>query len=402
MTIAVPIGLDASQRTAIEGLVIRARVLLENDLAAQLEGRFGIHPDGTIEDEAALPDDTTDKITRRDLMQIVAHLRTLGEDPPGAVARLLREAAFTHLNRLVAIRIAEAIGLLPESLAAGPQSRGFKDLGEIMPMLAGDYRAYLRLCGDELAADTPALFDPRNPLLALEPSTAAFDDLIALVADPAATEIWLAPDTLGWAYQFFNTGDERREMREASAPRNSRELAVRNQFFTPRYVVDFLVQNTIGRRLIESDPASPLLSELPLLVDPPSQPGPPLDLERVKCLDPACGSGHFLLGCYDVLERAWELAGVSPSESAPKIVASLWGVDIDARCAQVASAAIVLRARRHCRHLPLPRPNIVTARGLPGGGRWHCLPTWSSPPASGASSTASAKSWPTPHCWARC
>ena len=52
-------------------------------------------------------------------------------------------------------------------------------------------------------------------------------------------------------------------MREAQAPRNSRELAVRNQFFTPRYVVDFLVQNTIGRRLIESDPASPLLDELP-------------------------------------------------------------------------------------------------------------------------------------------
>jgi len=87
----------------------------------------------------------------------------------------------------------------------------------------------------------------------------------------------------------------------------------------------------------------------------------------VKCLDPACGSGHFLLGCYDVLERAWELTGVTPSVSAPKIVASLWGVDIDARCAQVASAAIVLRARRHCRDLVLPRPNIVTARGLPGG-----------------------------------
>ncbi len=367
MMITATVGLDASQRAAFEKLVIRARALLEADLAAQLEGRFGIHPDGTIEDEAALPDDTTDKTARRDLEQVVAHLRTLGEDAPGAVARLLREAAFTHLNRLVAIRIAEAIGLLPESLGAGPQSSGYKDFGEIMPMLAGDYRAYVRLCGDELAADAPALFDPRNPLLALEPSTAAFDDLVALVADPAATEIWLAPDTLGWAYQFFNTGDERREMREASAPRNSRELAVRNQFFTPRYVVDFLVQNTIGRRLIENDPASPLLAELPLLVDPPTEPGPSLELEEVKCLDPACGSGHFLLGCYDVLERAWELAGVSPSESAPKIVASLWGVDIDVRCAQVASAAIMLRAKRHCRDLELPRPNIVTARGLPGG-----------------------------------
>ena len=190
---------------------------------------------------------------------------------------------------------------------------------------------------------------------------------MALLADPGTTEIWAASDTLGWSYQFFNTGDERRQMREAAAPRNSRELAVRNQFFTPRYVVDFLVQNTLGRRLIENDPASPLLGELPLLVDPPKVPGPVLELDQVKCLDPACGSGHFLLGCYDLLERAWELAGVAPSDSAPMIVAALWGVDIDARCAQVASAAIVLRARRHCRDLPLPRPNIITARGLPGG-----------------------------------
>jgi hypothetical protein len=366
-TTTAPSGLDAAQRAKLDRLISRARTVLENDFATQAEGRFGIHPDGTIEDEAALPDNTTDKNTRSDLDQIAAHLQALGEDPAGSVARLLREAAFTHLNRLIAIRIAEAIGLLPQSLANGRQSRGFRDLGEIMPILAGDYRAYLRLCGDELAADAPVLFDPRNPLLALEPSTAAFDELVALVADPSTEGIWRAPDALGWTYQFFNTADERREMREAPAPRDSRELAVRNQFFTPRYVVDFLVHNTIGRRLIESDPASPLLSELPMLVDPPTEPGPALDLEDVKCLDPACGSGHFLLGCYDVLERAWELAGVSPSESAPRIVASLWGVDIDARCAQVASAAIVLRARRHCRDLVLPRPNIVTARGLPGG-----------------------------------
>ena len=367
MTMTAHPGLDAAQRSKLERLIIRARMLLEIDFAAQTEGRFGIHLDGTIEDQAALPDSPTDKITRCDLEQIVTHLRTLGEGQAGAVARLLREAAFTHVNRLIAIRVAEAIGLLPESLARGPQSRGFRDLGEIMPMLATDYRGYLRLCGDELAADAPVLFDPRNPLLALEPSTAAFDELVALLADPGTTEIWTASDTLGWSYQFFNTGDERRQMRETSAPRNSRELAVRNQFFTPRYVVDFLVQNTLGRRLIENDPASPLLDELPLLVDPPKDPGPVLQLDQVKCLDPACGSGHFLLGCYDLLERAWELAGIAPSESAPMIVAALWGVDIDVRCAQVASAAIVLRARRHCRDLPLPRPNIVTARGLPGG-----------------------------------
>ncbi len=237
-----------------------------------------------------------------------------------------------------------------------------------MPILGDDYWGYLLLCGDELAADAPALFDPRNPLLALAPSTPALEEIVALLSSADATQLWVAPDTLGWTYQFFNTSDERRLMREgATAPRTSRELAVRNQFFTPRYVVDFLVQNTLGRRLIENDPTSALLGELPLLVDPPTTPGPPLDLSESSVLDPACGSGHFLLGCYDLLERAWELRGVPPSESAPVIVASLWGVDIDPRCSQVASAAVVLRARRHCRDLPLPRPNIITARSLPAG-----------------------------------
>ena len=189
MTMTAPPGLDNAQRSKLERLIIRARMLLESDFAAQVEGRFGIHLDGTIEDEAALPDITSDKITRSDLEQIVTHLRTLGEDPAGAVARLLREAAFTHVNRLIAIRVAEAIGLLPESLAKGPQSRGFRDLGEIMPMLSADYRGYLRLCGDELATDAPALFDPRNPLLALEPSTLVLEQLVALFVDPSTTKI---------------------------------------------------------------------------------------------------------------------------------------------------------------------------------------------------------------------
>ena len=346
---------------------MRARATLEGDLGGQLEGRFGIHADGAIEAEDALPDDATDRATRRELVEIIDHLCSLGETESNAVTRLLREVAFTHLNRLLAIRIAEAIGLLPESLANGRQSRGFRDLGEIMPILSDDYWGYLQLCGDELAADAPTLFDPRNPLLALAPSTAASDEVVALLADASLEPVWPTADTLGWAYQFFNTGDERRAMREAAAaPRTSRELAVRNQFFTPRDVVDFLVQNTLGRRLIENDPTSPLRDELPLLVDPPTERGLPVDLRDVAVLDPACGSGHFLLGCYDLLERAWELQGIPPSESAPEVVASLWGVDIDARCSQVASSAIVLRARRHCREHPVPQPHIVTARRLPG------------------------------------
>lgn len=362
-------ALDGTQRTSLERLVTRARRLLEDDLLERASGRFGIDPNGTIADEDALRLDPTALMQRRELVDVVDHLRSEGEDSPGAVGRLLREATFTHLNRFVAIRIAEALDLLPPSLAGGRSSQGFRDILELVPSLAGDdtggYWAYLSMCGDELAGDVPALFDPRNPLLALTPSPGALDDIVELLA-AADAALWLAPDCLGWVYQFFNTGDERRAMREESAaPRDSRELAVRNQFFTPRYVVDFLVQNSLGRRLIDADPTSPLLDELPLLIDPPEERGEPLDLADASMLDPACGSGHFLLAGYDVLERAWYHAGVDPAEAAPAIVRSLWGIDIDLRCSQVAAAAIVFRARRSCPDGDLPRPNIVCARALP-------------------------------------
>ena len=363
-------GLDEAQRGRLERLVGRARALLETDLAAQAAGRFGIDADGSLADEASLRLDPSGLADCRDIVAVVEHLRSEGNSPQEAVARLLREATFTHLNRLVAIRIAEDLGLLPPSLAQGEHSQGYRDVAEIAPLLAtagtDGYWTYLTMCGDELAGDVPVLFDPRNPLLPLAPSPTAVRDLVALLADPQDADLWAAPDCLGWCCQFFNTSEERSAMRDASpAPRDSRELAVRNQFFTPRYVVDFLVQNSLGRRLLDADPSSPLIDDLPLLVDPPTENGEPVGLRDVAVLDPACGSGHFLLAAYDLLERAWHHAGETPADAARHIVGSLWGIDIDPRCAQVASAALLFRARRWCPVGPLPRPNIICARSLP-------------------------------------
>lgn len=366
--------LTAEGRGGLERLVGRARARLEEDLAAQASGRFGIDVDGSVADEKELRLDRAGLADRREVVEVVRFLESEGRSSAEAVVRLIREAVFTHLNRLVAIRIAEALGMLPPSLAEGERSQGYLDVRELAPLLANDdtngYWAYLGLCGDELAADVPSLFDPRNPLLALAPSAAALRDLVGLFADPASGDLWSASDCLGWAYQFFNNAEDRRRARyrddgSPKAPESSQDLAVRNQFFTPGYVVDFLVQNSLGRRLMDADPGSPLLDDLPLLVDPPVEPGARLDLAEVSVLDPACGSGHFLLGAYDLLERAWQHAGVAPEESAPSIIGSLWGIDIDLRCVQVASAALLLRARRSCPLGQLPRPNIICARSLP-------------------------------------
>lgn len=363
-------ALSVDQRARLEDVVLAARGVLEADLVSVAAGRFGIDADGRVVGEGHLELDPVELADRRELLAVLEYLRQRGADGDSAVTALIREAVFTHMNRLLSIRIAEQFGLLPQSLAAGRGSHGFTDLLELAPALTDDdtrgYATYLALCGDELASDVPQLFDPRNPLLKLMPSPAALDDLVDLLADECLSDLWAADDTLGWAYQFFNRKEERDAMREASAiPRTSRELAVRNQFFTPGYVVDYLVQNTLGRHLVARDPTGQLVSQLSLLVDPPEYCGIPWDLDEISVLDPAVGSGHFLLGAYDLLEKAWELAGVDPAEAAPRILNNLWGIDIDLRPAQVAAMALTLRARRRAKHQPLPSPHIITARGLP-------------------------------------
>lgn len=365
-------GLNDRQRRALANLVTTARSILYQDAQRTLRGTYGILPDGTFQGEAGLAPDLAVRARRRTLEGVLAYLRAEGASAKGAVERLTREVAFTHLNRLLAIRIADALGILAPSLRDASESTGFRQwVDDLAPLLAssddtGGYWTYLSQCADELAIDAPALFDPRNPLLALRPSKGAFDATVALFADPDYADLWSADDTFGWAYQFFNTKEERQQMRaESTAPRDSWELAVRNQFFTPTYVVRFLVQNTLGRRLVEADPQTPLLDQLDLLVDPPTARSAPLDLAQVRVLDPACGSGHFLLGCYDILEAAWALHGVPPERAAPSILPCLWGVDIDPRAVQVAQTALVFRARRACGHAPLPPPNIVCAQALP-------------------------------------
>jgi hypothetical protein len=126
-------ALSAEQRSSLEKLVQKARRLIENDLEETLEGTFGINTDGRIEDEGGLSLSNAQAAVRADLVAIVKFLRSEGEGDAGSVARLVREAAFTHTNRLIAVRVAEATGLLPATMARGTASSGFRDFSDLDP-----------------------------------------------------------------------------------------------------------------------------------------------------------------------------------------------------------------------------------------------------------------------------
>ena len=405
--------MEKETRQKLERLTQQARRLLEQEFREQLEGRYDILLDGRIPLAPGAHLSPRERVIWDKLVAAVAHKRSLGITSAGAVAAYLREAAFHTLNRFVALKMLEARKLVQECISRGEDSAGFKEYIALAPGLVAlpdkGYRLYVETIFDEIAQEVRALFDRRDAATILWPRRQALHDLLAALNDPEIASVWIEDETIGWVYQYFNGEDERRQMRaESQAPRNSRELAVRNQFFTPRYVVQFLTDNSLGRTWCEMRGADTQLTHLDYLVK--SEEGfeeralkDPRDL---RVLDPACGSGHFLLYAFDLLsgdptrsffgiyEEAWRTEGAPKSEvtgrtlredyesesalhrAVPELILrhNLHGIDIDPRAAQIAALALWMRAQRayNDRNVPaqerpiIGRTNIVVAEPMPG------------------------------------
>jgi hypothetical protein len=402
--------MDKDTRNAIERATQKARRLLEDDFSEQLEGTFDVRLSGAVASNGGGHLTSPQRAVRERIVASIAHRRAAGMKPAEAVASYLRDAAFTALNRFAAIEMIEARGLAQECVRKGEQSSGYREFIGLAPGVAllpgGDgYRLYLECLFDELSTEVKVLFDRRDPASALWPRRAAFEELLGVLNAPELAAVWGEDETIGWVYQYFNSGDERRAMRDASqAPRNSRELAVRNQFFTPRYVVRFLTENTLVRIWIEmmgeGYGASRIADRCDFLVRDAESRGSRAkkDPRDLKLLDPACGSGHFLLYSFDLFLAIYEEAWADPAaaasattgrtlrddypdlsalrRAAPALILeqNLHGVDIDPRCAQIAALALWLRAQRAWKEAGLPasqRPritktNIVVAEPMPG------------------------------------
>ncbi|MBV8228024.1 MAG: SAM-dependent methyltransferase, partial [Verrucomicrobia bacterium] len=347
---------DSQTRNRLARFVAEARDLIADEFTQKFQSLYGLSSSGEITPLAYLRHlDEEQKATAERLRGRLRHLEPDAKDPdrvkPDTVEQLVREQAFTVLNRLAAIRMAEKRDIIVESVGRGYESKGFKVYLRVAGNALGDtyhkYRRYLFCLFDELAVDVGALFDRRSSAGLLFLREPALLQLLQLLNAPDLDSLWAEDETIGWIYQYYNDPAERKKMREqSSAPRTSRELAIRNQFFTPRYVVEFLSDNTLGRiwyemtkgqtRLKEhcrylirrpneiflrhgetapepADSADENLSQEELLKQPVHIPHRPLkDPRTIRMLDPACGSMHFGLYSFDLFEviydEAWEIA----------------------------------------------------------------------------------------------
>jgi len=442
--------MDQEIRNRLRNVVTQCRKLLEESISQELEGKYAIFAkkDQVTADSTAPMTHLNDEeqAARKDILDHLDHIKARGFKPKDALDQLIREIAFTHLNRLCAYKMMEArevyIGgqKFREAVSRGTKSNGFMfylamDGHEADERLYSTgqqeiaYRHFLDWLGGLLSEEIGVLFNPNDPANRLYPKQKTLDAVLDLLnvggikSDEAERRtawrtIWSEDETLGWVYQYFTPKELRDQARkESQAPRDSNELAFRNQFFTPRYVVEFLADNTLGRIWYEMQKGETGLrdqckymlrrpeevflqegerspketsEESDALKSPVYIPHrPKKDPRELRILDPACGSGHFLLYCFDLLFAIYEEAYHDPDlRSAltdkpidefrcaiPKLILAhnLHGIDIDLRCAQLAALVLWLRCQRSYQELGLKnqrpkisRSNLVCAEPMPG------------------------------------
>ena len=189
-------------------------------------------------------------------------------------------------------------------------------------------------------ADYTELLLPQNIL-----SEGGFVDMInhtEFITD----EQYASAELIGWLYQFY-ISDRKDEAFAKKGKYDADEIAPATQIFTPNWIVKYMVENTVGRIYIDNNPYCEIKDELKYLVgDKPSDNVMEVDdLADLKVADLACGSGHILNECFDLLFKIYVEEGYSRRKAIEDILGkNLLGIDLDTRAKQLAMFALLMKA----------------------------------------------------------
>jgi SAM-dependent methyltransferase len=399
--------MEANQKKILKSVTLGLRHLLEgwHDAVGawqpgDLENRLASL--GVRRDRKDVPVDelqlsSTDRNARRLIDSYVKLRVDAGVPREEAVADYLREAAYTWANRLIALRCMESRDLIDAVILQhevyGGRSLEHHRLAQRQPeSCAGEddgLFAVLDKVFAEQAQRLPMLFAADAPGVALRPSPAAIKDCFGLLSlapevlrkhrirlkedesIPAADQPnpFVAPDALGWAYQYWNTEEKERVFTKVRTVKGAKiagaDIIPATQLYTEDYMVKFLVQNSLGATWLGMRPDSRLAAGWEYYVsDADRAPVTVKPVREITFLDPACGSGHFLLEAFDLFYAMYEEEG---ELSSPETISSailthnLFGVDIDARAVQIAEAALWMKAAERAFDFGGGATNLVAA-----------------------------------------
>ncbi|MGL4934701.1 MAG: BREX-1 system adenine-specific DNA-methyltransferase PglX [Cetobacterium sp.] len=157
-------------------------------------------------------------------------------------------------------------------------------------------------------------------------------------------------ELIGWLYQFYNSEkkDEVFEGLKKNKKITKENIPAATQLFTPKWIVQYMVENSLGKLAVESLGASETLKKTwkYYIESESDESSPKLNIEDIKLLDPAMGSGHMLTYSFDVLFDIYEDLGWSKKDAVLSILKNnIYGLEIDDRAGQLASFAIMMKGR---------------------------------------------------------
>lgn len=338
---------------------------------------------------------------RRKLDELMSsHLSELG-DYEEARQAAINECVFTLFNRIAAIKVMESKELFPEIITRRKENSGrsfehnvwlenhpeernaereglkhflsdqFDSLGEHIPLYRKDYPYALLPTADEL-----------NEII--EKFNAVEED-----ADCGA-DVWKGDDILGWLYENFNAV-EKEALKQSGEKTEYNKVSLQSQVYTPQWVVKFLVDNTLGKAYMEMFPDSHIKEKYQIANIPNHQIRHPKDLRQMRLLDPACGSGNFLIYAFSLfydlyVDQMENYERDYSRRDIPKMIVenNLFGVDLDERAAQISQIALFIKARElggHRSHWPAYTNVVSTHFFLPKYGElqgtFEILGSWS-------------------------
>ena len=357
------------------------RELIEASFDKQF-ARLGFGKTKQMDDDkvANLPDEVKAK-RERFIAMLDNHISETGSYESGR-EKLLDELTFTLFNRLAAIKVMEAANLFPPVLTKqvehGDRSLGHKMWLEIYPHMRDEelegIRDYIKFAFDELGGTLP-LYN-KAYAYALLPDTISLNDIIdrfnAVETDEQITKeyaegIWNSDDVLGWMYESYNN-QKKQAHKDSKDKTEYHKVSLQSQVYTPRWVVQFLVENSLGKMYLEMYPDSEIKDNHKIANAPSTQTRTLKPLHEVKIIDPACGSGNFLLYAFDFFYELYidqiENYGADYEESdIPKLIIenNLHGIDLDDRAIQLAQLGLFIKAKKKRSSIGEINYNVVSS-----------------------------------------
>lgn len=308
--------------------------------------------------EARTPEYLTDEL-RALRRRLRAHGRALGDikasDNTQGVQHLVWETAYEHWHRMLFARFLAENGLLLWEPGAAVSLEDCEGLvQETDPAMNLGAKSKWELAATLAARMLPQVFKPLSPVFELNFAPEHQREMEQLLA-ALPVEVFQASDSLGWVYQFWQA--KRKDAVNASEIKiGADELSAVTQLFTEPYMVDFLLHNSLGAWWLTRHPDKlcPVpLTYVRMLANGTPAAGKfehwPEQLRDFTLLDPCCGSGHFLVAAFLMLVPMRVKAdGLSAADAVDAVLReNLHGLELDARCVEIAVFALALTAWRY-------------------------------------------------------